>query len=167
MHQDLIEPTTLNNDNALSNHETSIEPMTLAEEQPWRGFLRFHASVTRQMSADLQGKADLTLAEFELIGHLHEQHDRSMVMNELADLIQITPSGVTRMVDRLVLRGYIERRAHPGDARRQLAQLTDTGIAIFESTVSFHHEGVRNRFLNLLSPEERRTFASVWARLLD
>jgi DNA-binding MarR family transcriptional regulator len=140
-------------------------PLTPGEAWPWRGMLRFHAETTRIMSTDLQSAVGVTLLEYDLLAHLHEQHDLCMVMNELADRVQITPSGITRMVDRLVARGLVERRPYSGDARRLLAMLTESGVALFERAQEFQNAAIRDRFLSHLSADELHTFAGVWKRL--
>jgi DNA-binding MarR family transcriptional regulator len=143
----------------------SVSPLTFGAEWPWRGLLRFHSSTTRAMSNDLQLSVGLTLLEYELLSHLHDQPDLRMVMNELADKVQITPSGITRMVDRLVGRGLVERQPYSGDARRLLAVLTTSGSALFEKAQDFQHQAIRSRFLDHLSIEERDTLGHIWNRL--
>ena len=50
---------------------------------------------------------------------------------DLADRVLITKSGLTRLLDRLVERGYIERRACASDRRGQLIVLTTDGRRAF------------------------------------
>jgi DNA-binding MarR family transcriptional regulator len=50
---------------------------------------------------------------------------------ELAERVLITKSGLTRLLDRLVERGYIERRACASDRRGQLIVLTSDGRRAF------------------------------------
>lgn len=50
---------------------------------------------------------------------------------ELAERVLITKSGLTRLLDRLVERGYIERRACASDRRGQLIVLTTEGRHAF------------------------------------
>ncbi len=141
------------------------EPLTIREEWPWRGLLRFHALATREMSNELQRQVGLTLLEYDLLGHLHEQPDLCMVMNELAEKVQITPSGITRMVDRLVTRGLVERRPYSGDARRLLAVLTPEGVARYELAQDTQNSEIRRRFLDLLTEDQRLVLAAVWTQL--
>ena len=70
-----------------------------------------------------------------------------MRMAELADAVRLSRSGLTRLVDRLVGAGLLERRQCPTDAR------------------ATHLAGVRERFLRHLSPEELDQLASVWERV--
>lgn len=141
------------------------EPLTIREEWPWRGLLKFHAVATREMSNELQLHIGLTLLEYDLLGHLHEQPDLCMVMNELAENVQITPSGITRMVDRLVARGLVERRPYSGDARRLLAVLTTAGAALYEKAQHRQNAEIRRRFLDRLTDEQRSVLATVWTQL--
>ncbi len=47
--------------------------------------------------------------------------------SDLAERVLLTKSGITRLVDRLVERGLIERRVCPTDRRGQLVALTPRG----------------------------------------
>lgn len=50
---------------------------------------------------------------------------------ELAERVLLTKSGLTRLLDRLVDRGFIERHACPTDRRGQLIVLTPDGRHAF------------------------------------
>jgi DNA-binding MarR family transcriptional regulator len=140
-------------------------PLNHIEESAWRGFLRIHAGLTTDMSANLNAVYALTLAEYELLMHLYEHPAERMPMSELARLVSLTPSGITRMIDRLVLRGLVGRQSIRSDARVQHAVLTDEGRSVFVAASSTHLGDVRTRFVDVLSEEELVVVAAVWARM--
>jgi DNA-binding MarR family transcriptional regulator len=86
-------------------------------------------------------------------------------MSELAAVVLLTRSGLTRLVDRLERRGLVERRRCPSDARGLLAVLTDEGLRRFEEARPAHLDGVRRRFLGLLEPEDLDCLARIWKRV--
>ncbi len=143
-----------------------VAALTQGEEWVWRGLVQFVGETSRTLTTSLQASVGLTLLEFDLLGFLYDEHDHCMVMNELAERIQITPSGITRMVDRLVARGLVERRNHPGDGRRYLAVLSVAGVELYEKTTPLHHEAIRQQFLSHLEPTERVALGALWHRLL-
>ncbi|MFN8052203.1 MAG: MarR family transcriptional regulator [Acidimicrobiales bacterium] len=54
--------------------------------------------------------------------------DGPLTLSRLAALEQVTPPTVTKLVDRLVERGYIERLVDPGDRRVCRVRITEAGV---------------------------------------
>jgi DNA-binding MarR family transcriptional regulator len=50
-------------------------------------------------------------------------------VGQLAEHLDVTKQAASQMVEELVIKGYVERRAHPGDARARLIVLTPKGWA--------------------------------------
>jgi DNA-binding MarR family transcriptional regulator len=142
-------------------------PVPQTDVDAWRGFLRVHARITSYMSTHLQAETGLTLAEYELLLHLYEHPAERMPMSELARLVLLTPSGITRMVDRLVGRGLVERQSVRSDARVQHAVLTETGRDTFVKAGRVHLDDVRSKFIEALTPEQVTELMAIWNKLLD
>ncbi len=141
-------------------------PFTQHELDAWRGLLRVHAQITGEMSSRLQAEVGLTLAEYELLLHLYEHPTERMPMSELARLVLLTPSGITRMVDRLVARGLVQRQSVRSDARVQHAVLTIEGRELFFRAGRVHLDDVRTKFLDHLTDQQVQEVALVWSKLL-
>ena len=47
---------------------------------------------------------------------------------QLAEKLQMSPAGITKLVDRLERRGLVQRRRHPADRRRSLVFVTDKAL---------------------------------------
>jgi DNA-binding MarR family transcriptional regulator len=77
---------------------------------PWRAFLAAHARVWRRLDEDLRAEHRLSLPEYEALLLLAQAGDRRLRMRALAEALQLSKSGVTRLVDRLVEDGLAERR---------------------------------------------------------
>ena len=71
-------------------------------------------------------------------------------MSELAELLALSPSGLTRRLDRLTRDGLVEREQCPFDKRGSYAVLTGDGLARLEAAAPLHVEGVRRHFVDLL-----------------
>jgi DNA-binding MarR family transcriptional regulator len=50
-------------------------------------------------------------------------------ITQLAEHLDVTRQAAAQLVDELIAKGYVERRAHPRDARARLIVLTDKGWA--------------------------------------
>ncbi|GAA5195979.1 MarR family winged helix-turn-helix transcriptional regulator [Rugosimonospora acidiphila] len=104
----------------------------------------------RVMDADLVREQRLPLNEYMTLVNLSEAPDRQMRMNELAAACFLSLSGMTRIVDRLVAEGLIERVRCPEDARGWNAVLTDAGLTRLEQAYPAHLASVRRRVVDHL-----------------
>src|SRR6202165_646923 len=95
--------------------------LTPAELRAWRAFLDAQASLLRRLGADLVKEEDLTLPEYDVLVQLSFAPDGRLRMTELSDRVRLSPSGLTRLVDRLVRSGLVRRGRCASDRRGALA----------------------------------------------
>jgi len=144
---------------------TATDRLTPVERGAWRGFLRVHTALTRELDAELEAAHGLPLTSYEVLLHLADSPEGMMRMSELADSVLLSRSGLTRLADRLERDGLIERRACPSDARGANATITPTGRERFEAARETHLAGVRGLFLAHVSEREAKQLARVWDRI--
>ena len=135
------------------------------ELRTWRGMLRAHAALTKQLDAELESRHGLPLTSYEVLVRVADAEDERMRMCDLASSIVLSRSGLTRLVDRLERDGLIVRESCASDARGAFARLTLQGRETLEAARTTHHAGVRKLFLGRLSADERELLADVWDRL--
>jgi DNA-binding MarR family transcriptional regulator len=87
---------------------------------------RTAAWLAKQVEIGL-GSVELSLPQYRILGLLDEHSEVSSV---LAERLAVRPPTVTAVVDGLVTRGLVERRAVEGDRRRVDHVLTPEGLAI-------------------------------------
>ena len=87
-------------------------------------------------------------------------------MSELAASVVLSQSGLTRLVDRLVRAGSVERTRCESDRRGLNAELTQAGKATLEQARPTHLAGVRRLFVDRFDAEELRLLAGLWERVL-
>jgi DNA-binding MarR family transcriptional regulator len=140
--------------------------LTESELAAWRGFLRVHSALERELDAELVADHVLPLSSYEVLLTVGDAPAERMRMSEIADSVLLSRSGVTRLVDRLERDGLVERIPCEDDARGQYAVLTPRGREVFDAARATHLAGVRRRFLGRLDPEELRGMAAFWERLV-
>ncbi|MEK6326547.1 MAG: MarR family transcriptional regulator [Actinomycetota bacterium] len=91
-----------------------------------------HATLTRQLSAQLVAEHGLTLNEYEVLLLLARAPERAMRRVDLAHDVRLSPSGITRLLDRLEAAGLVGKRQCEADARVTYAELTTAGMAKLE-----------------------------------
>jgi DNA-binding MarR family transcriptional regulator len=90
-----------------------------------------------------------------------------MRMADIADRVLLSRSGLTRLVDRLVADGLLERCRAEEDGRGSFAMLTPAGRDRLDAARRTHLDGVRRYFLAQVTPDEQQLLAGVWARVLS
>jgi len=132
---------------------------------PWRAFLLAHARVSRRLDEELRVEHDLTIGEYDALLTIAQAPERRIRMRQLADEVILSKSGVTRLIDRLVDDGLVERSACLADARGAEAVLTDRGLARLRAASKTHLRGVNEHFLTILEGDDleviERTMSSV------
>jgi DNA-binding MarR family transcriptional regulator len=145
---------------------TDVPNFTDQELDAWRGFLRAHATLVRELDEELTERHGLPLSSYDVLIQLADAPDGMLRMSHLADAVLLSRSGLTRLVGRLVSQGMIERRECENDARGAFAVITDHGRERLAEARATHRAGVRERFLDRLPEREQRQLAKAWGRLL-
>jgi DNA-binding MarR family transcriptional regulator len=120
----------------------------------WRAFLTAHVRLERLLDEELRLEHDLSLAEYDALVQLTEVPGRRLRMHQLADRVLLSRSGITRLVDRLVADGLVERVACTSDGRGAEAVITHAGIAKLREASSTHLRGVEGHFLDSIDPAD-------------
>ncbi|MDR7301099.1 MarR family winged helix-turn-helix transcriptional regulator [Haloactinomyces albus] len=70
---------------------------------------------------------NLTFARYEALVLLTFSQRGSLPMRVMGDRLQLHPTSVTNIVDRLEQDGLVQRLSHPTDRRTTLVEITDSG----------------------------------------
>ena len=144
-----------------------LEELSAVELGAWRGLLRVHSALVRELDAQLEAAHGLPLTSYDVLIQLQSAPGRRLRMAELAESVLLSRSGMTRLVDRLVRDGLIVRHTCESDGRGSFAVLTDEGEAVLGRARPTHLAGVRERFLSRYSDEELLTLSRLWKRVLS
>lgn len=121
--------------------------------EAWTALLRAHATLVRQLEADLKQETNLALADFDVLAQLAFAGGQ-LRMTELADRALISRSGMTRRVANLVDEGLVARAGAHADARGVVVSLTDAGVERLTETAPVHARGVAKLFVAQLDDDE-------------
>ena len=144
---------------------TTAAELTETELAAWRGFLRVHAALVKELDAHLEETHDLPLSSYEVLITLQAAPDHRLRMAELADRALLSRSGMTRLVDRLEREGLLARDRCSSDARGCYAVLTEAGDNMLRRARPAHLQAVRDRFLQHFTAEELDYLGGAWSRV--
>jgi DNA-binding MarR family transcriptional regulator len=148
---------------AVPTGEAELDEVELAA---WRGLLRVHAALVKELDAELEARHGLPLTSYEVLRSLRKNPDGKLRMAELAEHALLSRSGMTRLIDRLEREGMVGRSTCDKDGRGCYAVLTQQGQAAVDQARSTYIAVVRTRFVRHFSIEEMQDLAGLLARPL-
>jgi DNA-binding MarR family transcriptional regulator len=141
---------------------TKVAPsLSETELRAWQALLHAHHDIIGKLDSELREEHRLSLGDYDVLLRLARAPDRCLRMTDLAERVLLSPSGLTRLVDRLVDEGLVQRDRFEGDARVILARLTDRGHRTLLRAARTHLRGIREHFTGRLSPAQLRNVASA------
>jgi DNA-binding MarR family transcriptional regulator len=140
---------------------------TLPSTEAFAQLLGAHAAMTRELNAALVESHGLTITDYSCLLQLSRAGEEGMRRIDLANSLQLSPSGITRLLDRLEEHGYVGKGACKEDARVSYAILTDAGMEKLKEAWPEHVEAVERRVSAVLSDEEIKTLHELLTRLSD
>lgn len=134
--------------------------------QAWRSYIETYAELNNALERDLSD-FELTLGDYQVLVFLAEAADRAMRMCDLADALQLSPSGVTRRLDGLVAAGSVVRKGSRADRRVMMAVLTPSGHTLLERCAPRHLDSVRERIFDHLDRKQVAAMHSIFAAIAE
>ena len=121
------------------------------------------AQLDRRLGRDV----DMPLQWFELLLRLARSPGRHLRMSDLAAQTSLTPSGLTRAVDRLEAAGLVERAPCPSDRRGSYAALTPAGLERIRAAVGPHLDHVEEHLTSVLTAEQQAQLIALLRKVRD
>ena len=131
----------------------------------WEAFILAHAAVLSRIERDI-GKHDIvSLTWYDVLIALANAPGQRLRLNELAERVIMSRSGLTRLVDRIEQAGLIRREPAPGDRRGAYAVLTREGALAQHEAWPYYAAAIARQFAHYLSEEERRVLTIALRRV--
>ncbi|MFJ5958730.1 MarR family winged helix-turn-helix transcriptional regulator [Paenarthrobacter sp. NPDC092416] len=137
------------------------------ERRAWLALLSINTLLPSALDTQLQSAGKLSLFDYNVLAMLSETEGRYLPMSELAARTSASLSRLSHVVTKLQKRGWVERQAHPGDARVTVAHLTETGMSTIVSLAPAHVESVRSLMLDSLTPDDVADLARIGEKIVS
>ena len=137
--------------------------------ETWTKMCDFIDGVRVSVNRDLQREVGLTLAENLVLCQVAMAPDSRLRMVDIAGLLGIAKSAVTKTVDRLERRGFVVRRREPTDQDRRIvyATLTDKGARVFADAQPTFVTAVTQHVAEPLTEDELHQLGRISEKLLS
>jgi DNA-binding MarR family transcriptional regulator len=126
--------------------------------------LRTHARLSDQLESDVRRISGLSVARFDVLTHLDMAGGR-LGLTDLAQAIVLSPSGLSKLLDRMQEVGLVERLPDPDDARSTYAVITRHGRAVVRKIRQRHHPFLQHVFGDVLDDRDLADLARIMTRL--
>jgi len=131
----------------------------------WVRLLRGHAALRRIVSAQLQGDHGLSVNDYEALLLLSRADEGRLRRVDLAEGLQLTPSGITRLLDGLEQLGLVCKGVCADDARVSYAVITEAGLERLKEASASHTPAIRTICEERYSEAELKQLSELLARL--
>src|SRR5918994_1790179 len=125
----------------LSHREQSLSSPSPERLRAWRLFFESSLALIDLLDSELEGDTGLPLRFYDVLVHLEETPD-GLRMNELAERILYSKSGLTRVIDRMEQADLVRRIRPENDRRSIFVVLTDNGHQTMERARRHHRHGI-------------------------
>lgn len=125
------------------------------------------ARAGRVLGAELESGAGIGATSAEVLFRLRRTPGERLPATRLAAEISFTSGGFTKLADRLVAAGLLERQPCPTDRRVVYLHLSDEGRAVADRALEVHAAGLRRHLLGPLGAEGVGELAAAMRRLRD
>jgi MarR family 2-MHQ and catechol resistance regulon transcriptional repressor len=105
-----------------------------------------HATLARRAGRSLEQQCGIPHAWFEVLLRISRADGGQVSMGALAQQVALTSGGITRLLDRMIDAGLVQRVPCPTDRRVQFAALTDQGLAKLDEAAAVHAADLRSAF---------------------
>jgi len=136
------------------------------EMRGWRALVENYSHLLAALESDLAPHG-LSLGDYEVLVRLSETPDHALRMCDLAELLGLSPSGLTRRLDGLVRSGFVQRSPSGSDRRVMNATITEAGFAALERAAPAHVASVRHHLVDRLSQEQMETLGDIFVTIGD
>lgn len=130
----------------------------------WRSLLELHGLVIDDLERTFRDRHTLSVSEFDVLVNIgpHE----SIRHGELSGRVVLTRTALTRLIDRLVSRGWLTRSVASDDQRGITIALTDAGRRVRQEAARTNL-AVVHEHLGLLDAEELSTLGEITTAVLQ
>ena len=130
----------------------------------WLALIRTHARIWDQVEAQMRQDSGLTMPRYDVLMQLDMAGGR-LGLSELASAVVLSPSGLSKLLDRMESSGLLRREPDPRDARSTYARITPTGRSLVRKARQRHHVWLQRAFGDALDDRDVADLARIMGRI--
>lgn len=132
-----------------------------------KALMRARNALVERVEAALADDDLPPLSWYDVFCALADSPNGGLRPRDLAAAVALTPSGLTRLLDRINTAGLVERKECPSDRRGHVVVLTDSGRRTLKLMRPVYARAVEEAFAGLVTPDEARELTPVLDRVTN
>ena len=141
--------------------------LSAARHQSWGALIKAHARAIARIGRQAEAEGALPMDWYDVLLALEYVPGNRLRMGELVEHVVLSPSGLTRLVDRIEKAGLVERHLCSRDRRAFEVELTQKGRAAREQSWPIYARAIAQGFGDRYSDDEATQLAALLARQLE
>lgn len=129
-------------------------------------FLKAHQQVAEALNKSLTDERGISLAWYEVLLELSYMPDGRLRLQDLAERVLYSRSGLTRLIDRMEKAELVKREPCDDDKRGTWAVLTNKGLREFRRAAPTHLRGIETEFFSRLTDDEVEAVGKAMSRIV-
>lgn len=109
----------------------------------------------------------ISFGEILLLMYLNSRNKESSLANIKQDVMELSGASVTKVLDELVRKGFVEGRVNPVNRREKLIRITPDGIRMFNKAINEVSKLYNQFMLELSQSEKQRVLKSQKAMVAN
>ncbi|MFB2920988.1 MarR family winged helix-turn-helix transcriptional regulator [Aerosakkonema funiforme] len=138
-----------------------------ARNSLWRLFLTVHTRLLERVEQDFRQAGLPTFEWYDVLVALKQAPDRRLRLSELAQVLLVNRTNVTRLVDRLETAGLIRRETCADDRRGAFAVLTEAGLSMQQKMWTIYARSIARYFGRHLTEADVAVFTQALSAMLE
>lgn len=130
----------------------------------WESLFRAQVTILRQLGKEFPS-GEISFNEYDVLFNLSRQDGRRLRIRDLSRHLLLTQPSVSRMVDRLVTKGFVRKESDPGDGRGTFVCLTEEGYSLYRRVAVVHAASISTHVGSVLSDDELDALKALTDRL--
>jgi DNA-binding MarR family transcriptional regulator len=132
----------------------------------WEALFRAQVAVLRELGREFP-TGEISFNEYDVLFNLSRQEGRQLRIRDLSRHLLLTQPSVSRMVDRLVIKGLVRKEKAAGDGRGTFVCLTDAGYALYRRVAVTHAKSIEHHMGDALDTQDLKTLRALTMRISD
>ena len=140
-------------------------PVRTPHGEAWGALARTHAAISQRLQDALAAADFPPLPWYEMLATVADAPEQRMKMGELAEALVITRGGLTKLLDRLIKAGLMERTFCETDRRVSYATLLPAGSDLLEEMRPVVVAELKSSFAANLTPAQAKDLRETLDRV--
>ena len=139
--------------------------LTEQEERIWFGLMETYDALLHELDTRLLAEHNLSLSAFEALMHVTHTPGGAISVSELAELVRLSPSQVSRIAIDLERKGLVERQRSTTDSRSTEVAITGAGRQQLQDAAPAYLSTIRAQLFDPLNDQDIKQLTRIWNRI--